>query len=131
MLNLFTGSPDNGDMSGTVSFLKSTLAKTRRERREHERALVRGVSCDRGRVVDLSSRGMRVTSARRWREGQRRVVSISNGTIRLSIEARCVWCRQDGMFSHAIGLAFDDPTPAQESMLADIAATGEPEPEGE
>ncbi|MCA9311011.1 MAG: PilZ domain-containing protein [Phycisphaerales bacterium] len=110
-------------MAGTTSFLKSAMGRVgRSERRETERAPVQNVSCDRGRVVDLSTRGMRVTSARRWREGQRRLVSISNGDVRLSIEARCIWCRQDGMFSHAIGLAFDDPSEEQQAVLREMAA---------
>ena len=113
------------------SILKSAL-KFGRERRESTRTDVRGVGCDRGRVVDISARGMRLISARRWREGQRRSVSLSNGDTRLTIEARCIWCRQDSMFSHAIGLAFDDPSAEQAVLLEQLAqesAAPEPMPE--
>ncbi len=55
----------------------------------------------------MSARGMRLTSFRRWSEGQVRRLTISDGEVSVTIDARCIWCRQEGMFSHLVGVAFE------------------------
>lgn len=92
------------------------------ERRGHTRTDVGGLWCDRGQVVDLSARGMRLISLRRWAEGQIRRVSITDGRRSITVNARCVWCRQEGMFSHSMGLAFEPASAEDERTLTAMAA---------
>lgn len=92
------------------------------ERRRDSRADVSGLWCDRGQVIDLSARGMRLTSLRRWAEGQIRRVSLTDGSRSVTLTARCVWCRQEGMFSHSLGLAFEPANAEEERMIAAMAS---------
>ena len=39
----------------------------------------------------------------------------------MTLEARCVWCRQEGLFNHLVGLAFDEITEAQCAALQVMA----------
>lgn len=111
------GSPANSDTN------------TLTERRIEARTGVSELTCDAGRVVDLTTRGMRLSSRKRWRAGERRTLRISDGAHALTIEARCIWDRHDGLFQHSIGLAFDAVAPEQEGMLLRFAsehATSQP-----
>lgn len=96
------------------------------DRRSGDRVTVAGLWCDRGQIIDLSPRGMRMMSFRRWHEGQERRVTIADGKHSATVIARCVWCRQDGLFSHQMGLAFEsigeDDVRAIELMLRKQAA---------
>ncbi len=85
------------------------------------RLQVDGLSCDRGRVIDLSIRGMRMRSRRGWGVGQRREVELVSGGTRLRLPARCVWARRDGIFSWTIGLAFEGATPEQLRVAAELS----------
>ncbi len=103
----------------------SDLAKGRRvvtaERRDTDRVKVKGLWCDRGQVIDLSERGMRLNTLRRWSEGYTRTITIVDGPNRICIDARVVWCRQISIFSHLVGLAFLNPTPEAAQVLRRIA----------
>lgn len=99
----------------------STLAAGA-ERRKERRVRVKGLLCDRGEVIDLSSKGMRLRVHRRWQEGQVRTLTIVDGEHSVPVEARCVWCRQEGMFAHVIGLAFQHTDPSGVQRLVQIAA---------
>lgn len=59
---------------------------------------------------------------RRWGEGQIRRITITDGKHSLTLAARCVWLRQDGLFSHSIGLAFEPASAAEERALAEMAS---------
>lgn len=91
------------------------------ERRSSDRVQVKGLWCDRGQVIDLSERGMRLNTLRRWSEGYTRNITIVDGPDRISLEARVVWCRQISIFSHLVGLAFLNPTPEAAQALRRIA----------
>lgn len=80
------------------------------------------VKCDHGEVIDLSNRGIRLRSRKRWHEGQIRQIAINADGMRVAVEAQCVWSRQEGMFTHLLGLAFVQPTTDQQSTLTSIAA---------
>ena len=92
------------------------------ERRAVERIAVKGLWCDRGHVIDLSPRGMRLRTYRRWPEGQVRAITVVDGAVSVPVEARCVWCRQEGMFSHLVGLSFGPMPDEQTVRLAEITA---------
>lgn len=102
---------------GALKSVFGRLASGLKERRDDARTPVHGLVCDRGSVIDLSMRGMRLTSPRRWTEGQHRRIIITDGVRSAAIEARCVWCRQDGLFSHAVGLAFEEIDADAEDVL--------------
>ncbi|MEM8834242.1 MAG: PilZ domain-containing protein [Planctomycetota bacterium] len=92
-------------------------------RRQSARSAVNSdVKCDHGEVIDLSHRGIRLRSRKRWHEGQIRQVAITADGMRLALEAQCVWSRQEGMFTHLLGLAFVQPTDEQQRTLTSIAA---------
>ncbi len=96
-------------------------ATTGRERRRTDRVRVKGLICDRGEVIDLSTKGMRLRVHRRWNEGQVRTITVVEGEVSVPVEARCVWCRQESMFNHIIGLAFQHTTERDVERLAQIA----------
>jgi hypothetical protein len=85
------------------------------------RLLVEGLACDRGCIIDLSVRGMRLRSRRAWTVGQRRDITLSSARTRLVLPARCVWARRDGLFSWTIGLAFDAANPQQLQVAGELA----------
>lgn len=93
------------------------------ERRDADRLKTVGVSCNRGRVVDLSTRGMRLRTWRRWKSGQRRLVTLFDETARVTLEAKCVWVRPTGAFTRVVGLCFEHAVPEQERALAQLAET--------
>lgn len=78
--------------------------------------------CNAGRVVDVSTRGMRLQSRRRWKPGQRRTITLIEGSVVVQVEAECVWCRKIGTLRHTIGLAFTTVTPDSAKLLAEIVA---------
>jgi len=91
------------------------------QQRTSGRLHVEGLTCDRGRIIDLSVRGMRVRCKRGWVVGQRRDVTLASARTRLRLPARCVWARHDGFFSWTVGLAFDGATPDQLRDVAELA----------
>lgn len=96
-----------------------------RERRVSRRHAVTGLWCDKGQVLDLSGMGLRLKSPRRWQEGRLCSVTLGDGDISICVEARCVWCRQDGLFSHQIGLLFERVEPELSAQLARLVAAHE------
>lgn len=96
-------------------------ARSPAERRRDRRLRVKGLVCNRGQVVDLSARGMRVRTFRRWPEGHARSLTVVDGRDAIPVTARCVWCRQESMFTHVVGLAFEDVTVEQTARLHAIA----------
>ena len=100
---------------------KASKGTKRAERRRATRTEVAGLWCDRGQVLDLSDRGLRITSPRRWSEGQIRNLTLSDSGGSVTLCARCVWCRQDSLFNHTVGLAFDQITDSQRDTLHAIA----------
>ena len=98
-----------------------TGSRTGVERRTAKRIQVRGLLCDRGQVIDLSARGMRLLVHRRWPEGAERTITIVDSPHSIPITARCVWCRQESLFTHVVGLAFENLTHEQLEVLRRIA----------
>jgi hypothetical protein len=96
------------------------------ERRDSDRLKTVGVLCNRGRVIDLSTRGMRLRTFRRWKEGQRRIITLSDEHARVTLEAKCVWVRpvaNGTPFQRVVGLCFEHAIPEQERALAKLAET--------
>lgn len=96
-----------------------------REHRGNRRAggqSVVGLSCNLGRVIDVSTRGMRLDSRRKWKPGQRRLVTLCEGELCVQVEAECVWCRKLGMLKHTVGLAFTTVSPQSAELLGQIVS---------
>lgn len=91
--------------------LTPATATANKDRRRATRTKVRGLLCDRGEIIDLSTKGMRLRVRWRWQESQIRAITIVDGDISVPVHARCVWCRQEGMFTHIVGLAFQRAQP--------------------
>ncbi len=102
--------------------------RTAAERRDDLRVDVEGgLRSDHGRVVDFSLHGVRILSDRRWEERVIHRVCISSANRTLVIDARCVWCRQEGLRDHLIGLIFDRVSEAQaETIQALLEDAGTP-----
>lgn len=94
-----------------------------RERRDSDRLKTVGVACNRGVVVDVSTRGMRLKSWRRWKEGQRRLITLHDPHTRVTLEGKCVWVRKVSPFRSLIGICFEHPIPEQERALANLVQT--------
>lgn len=94
-----------------------------RERRDSDRLKTVGVACNRGVVVDVSTRGMRLKSWRRWKEGQRRLITLYDPTTRVTLEGKCVWVRKVSPFRSLVGICFEHPIPEQERALANLVQT--------
>lgn len=94
-----------------------------RERRDSDRLKTVGVACSRGTVVDLSTRGMRLKTWRRWKEGQRRLVTLHDPTTRVTLEGKCVWVRKVSLFRSLVGVCFEHAVPEQERALANLVET--------
>jgi hypothetical protein len=94
------------------------------ERRDAKRKAVHGIWCDKGQVVDMSERGMRLTMQLRWQEGKTRKVTVSDESECVTLDARCVWCRQEGLFVHAVGVAFDGMSEEKAEILKRVAGSG-------
>mgnify|MGYP001371450857 CR=1 FL=1 len=96
------------------------------ERRDSDRLKTVGVHCNRGKVIDLSTRGIRLRTFRRWKEGQRRILTLSDEHSRVTLEAKCVWVRPAANgtpFQRVVGLCFEHAIPEQERALAKLAET--------
>lgn len=93
-----------------------------RERRVSSRRPVSGLWCDKGQVLDLSAHGVRLQSPRRWQEGRTCTLTVGDGDASVTLEARCVWCRQDGLFSHQVGVMFENTEPDAVEQLARLVA---------
>ena len=87
-------------------------------RRLHARLAGGGLIADLGKVIDVSARGMRLRTTRRWAEGRERMITLRVGDSMATVRARCVWCRQDALLSHTVGLAFQDQG---EETVGDVA----------
>lgn len=114
-------------MAGEGSAIKDVVGRIGRaitERRGVSRKPVHGIWCDKGQVVDMSDRGMRLKMQRRWHEGKVRKVTVSDESECVTVDARCVWCRQDGLFLHSVGLAFDGVPAEKLEILQRVAASG-------
>ena len=92
------------------------------ERRALPRITPDGIRCSSGRIIDFSTRGMRMHARRPWAEGERRSITLRNGLRTVQINAVCVWTRREGAFKHAIGLAFADVQPQPMATLSAMLA---------
>ncbi|MBL0922038.1 MAG: PilZ domain-containing protein [Phycisphaerales bacterium] len=100
---------------------RSNLQDRLGDHRVAGRVHVEGLSCDRGRIIDLSVRGMRLLRRRAWAPGRKGHVTLMSVGARLTLPARCVWSRRDGMFAWTVGLAFDGATPEQLRTVGELA----------
>ena len=64
---------------------------------------------------------MRLMVHRRWPEGASRTITIVDTPHSIPVTARCVWCRQQSLFSHVVGLAFENLTQDQVEALMRMA----------
>ena len=84
------------------------------------------MTCSAGRIVDFSTRGLRLISRRRWTEGERKSVRLSGmGTPPegIQVTATCVWARREGWFRHVLGIAFQDMDGGTKAALESLART--------
>ncbi len=74
------------------------------ERRRSVRVNVRQLKCNLGRVLDLSSGGVRLLSRRKLKGWHEITLCDRDGGVRLEAEVR--WSKRRGLFKHEIGLQF-------------------------
>lgn len=95
---------------------------SQRQSRRVSGLCIHSLVCNAGRVVDVSTRGMRIQSLRKWKPGQRRLVTLIEGSLVVRVEAECVWCRKIGTLKHTVGLAFTTVSPESAELLSQIVA---------
>lgn len=98
-----------------------TLLDDRESRRVSGSAVAK-LLCNSGRVIDVSTRGMRLQSRRKWKTGQRRLITLCEADLCVRVEAECVWCRKIGTLKHTVGLAFTTVSPESAELLSQIVA---------
>ena len=84
--------------------------------------VVKALTCNFGRVIDVSTRGMRLQGRRKWKAGQRRMITLCEDDLCVRVEAECVWCRKIGTFKHTIGLAFTTVSGDSAELLSQIVS---------
>lgn len=102
--------------------IRDSSRQTGRDRRIDTRLPMVGLTCDRGRIVDLSETGARIESRRPWKEGAVRPVTITDELGSVTIPGRCVWLVREGFFRHSMGVHFVSVNAEQAQRLASIAA---------
>ncbi len=90
------------------------------ERRSSIRVNVRQLKCNLGRVLDLSSGGVRLLSRRKLRGWHEITLADSDGGVR--IEAEVKWSRRLGLWKHEIGLQFLNVTPDVATKLTKLVS---------
>jgi len=91
------------------------------ERRDRARVAPRSgdeLWCSLGRIVDLSTRGVRV--ARRWAMspgGEIFTFTLRSGHDELTLRGACVWNRKSGFMRHMAGVALAGLTPHETQLL--------------
>ncbi|MHC4220264.1 MAG: PilZ domain-containing protein [Planctomycetota bacterium] len=102
--------------------IKATFSKddAPSDRRRHRRIKATGaVTCNLGRVLDISGGGLRVLSKTKT-EGQGRV-ELTSVNLRVAIPARVVWCHKVGFRKYVMGLEFMNLTPELMQRVTEIA----------
>ena len=74
------------------------------ERRGAVRVNVRQLKCNLGRVLDISSRGVRLLSRRKLRGWHVITLFDRDGDVHIDVEVR--WSKRRGLWKHEIGLQF-------------------------
>lgn len=89
--------------------------------RRFGRVRVEGLTCNRGRIIDLSIRGMRVRACGTWAPGEHKAVTLRSAGTTLTLPATCVWSRREGIMRWTIGLSFESATPDQLRVVGEMA----------
>lgn len=113
---------DLARMNVTGALNAIARAKSRSdERRGNGRFGVEDLKSNLGPVIDLSGRGARIVTKFRWDEGEGREVTLRGTHMSVTIHARCVWARKEGWRRYVVGVAFEDCTPEQRTVLGELA----------
>jgi hypothetical protein len=91
------------------------------ERRDRNRVELRpahDLRCSLGKIIDLSTRGARIT--RRWAMtpgGDIFTFTLRSGRDELTLRGACVWSRRSGFMQHMAGIALATMTPSEMMLL--------------
>ncbi len=96
--------------------------------RRDERYQTEGLRCPAGKVVDLSSSGMRIRSESRpkLRRGDMQSFALSAGTRRLTVQGTVAWVRRRSLMGreYEIGVRFVNLSPSMRTVLKNLAQYG-------
>lgn len=92
-------------------------------RRRSGRLPQEGIACDLGRVLDLSSGGMRVVTSRRLKAGSTMQIRLFAHSVQCELEVRVAWVRAIGLVRREIGLIFENVPESVARTIAAIAVT--------
>ncbi len=90
------------------------------EHRSAGRVNTRQLKCNLGRVLDLSSGGVRLLTRRKLRGWQKIELFDSYGGVRVEAEVR--WSKRHGLWKHEIGLQFLNVPPDIAVQLTTLAS---------
>jgi len=96
------------------------------ERRTRGRARTERLASDIGQVLDLSKEGAKILSKKPWPRGEVRTINLLSPTIGLTIEARCVWEKQEGRKKYLLGLQFENITDGLRAVVTEMMRSAAP-----
>ena len=107
------------DASGAIQ-RATDRSPTDPDHRRAGRFTVRQLQCNLGRVLDLSSSGVRLLSRRKLRGWHEITLFDKDGGVRIEAEVR--WSRRHGLWKHEIGLQFLNVTPDVATKLTKLVS---------
>lgn len=78
------------------------------------------MKCNRGRVLDFSTRGIRLSSKRAWRLGDRKSITIKHAGESVTLEAEATWTAEKQHGRWVVGVMFTTISPACAGALERI-----------
>lgn len=100
----------------------------RKDRRQRNRVMCEGLSCNLGSVIGLSGTGMRIR-ARGWcriRQEDILNVTLNSSDLTVKVQARVAWVKKVGVFQYEAGLAFLEMSHEQKQHLGLLAQISMP-----
>ena len=84
---------------------------------------IEGISCSRGKLLDLSRGGCRVQVRRPWQVGEQRAVELLGARVGVTVAGECRRVDKIGFMKYAIGLQFVDTDDAVNAALTELVRT--------
>lgn len=75
------------------------------------------IKCNRGNVLDFSTRGLRISSRRLWSPGELKSITLKLDKQSITVVAEGAWCRERVAGKREIGVAFATLTPDAAATL--------------
>ena len=88
--------------------------------RKAGRLRIEGVTCNRGKIIDLSRTGCQLLVKKRWRRDECRTLVFTGSRVRVTVSGQCRRIRKVGFMRYAIGLMFIETDDAVDAALTEL-----------